>query len=81
MNRFDIYKKKFINNNNNVVYPSIRKLIYEENTKNKNISSFLREPKFNESFNIYRKYNTNYRFNNSNNNISQNFPAINSYFH
>ena len=81
MNRFDIYKKKFISNNNNVVYPSIRKLIYEENTKNKNISSFLREPRFNESFNIYRKYNTNYRFNNSNNNISQNFPAINSYFH
>ena len=56
----------------NIKYPSIRRMILDENNKNK-IPSFIKDPKFNFSFQTLGRYNSN--------NISQNFPAINSYFH
>ena len=56
----------------NIKYPVIRKMILDENTKNK-VPSLTREPKFNFNFHTLGRYNPN--------NNSQNFPAINSYFH
>ena len=56
----------------NIKYPAIRKMVLDENTKNK-VPSLTREPKFNFNFQTLGRYNPN--------NNSQNFPAINSYFH
>ena len=56
----------------NIKYPSIRRMFLDENNKNK-VPSFIKDPKFNISFQTMGRYNSN--------NLSQNFPAINSYFH
>ena len=70
-NSMNAYNNIKTNKNiNNIKYPSIRRMILDENNKNKVIS---KEPKFNFSFQTLGRYNSN--------NISQNFPAINSYFH
>jgi hypothetical protein len=75
-NSMNAYK---LNSNNikNIKYPSIRRMMYEENSKNRMIS-FNKDSKYNNSsFQTFGRYN-------SNNNLSnnpKNFPAINSYFH
>ena len=88
INKYDSLNK----NNNNIIYPSIRKMMYDENTKNKSIS-YIKDQKFNfNSHNFGSNYNNftnngNFNYNNNNNlnynynDNSQNFPAINSYFH
>ena len=80
MNKYDLLNKK----NNNIIYPSIRKMMYDENSKNKSIS-FIKDQKYNYNSNNFGQYynfnNGNYNYNYNYSNNSQNFPAINSYFH
>ena len=81
MNKYEHLNK----NNNNIIYPSIRKMMYDENTKNKSIS-FIKDQKYNYNNNNFGQYynfnnNGNYNYNYNYSNNSQNFPAINSYFH
>ena len=68
---------KFNSNNiKNIKYPSIRRMMYDENSKNRMVS-FNKDKYNNSSFQTLGRYNSNNNVCNNN----KNFPAINSYFH